>query len=283
MKLADSFLKTFIYLYEFIEYLESVGLGIEPLPGNVTSLALSDNQMPIKSLAQNDPVEKTDTQLSLVKNKQQDKSTMLDNIEDKQSIDEQNIDVNVIRANFKELLSNAWIKADESGYSPKVIEKSAYAVVALIDEKIMSSKWGTMSRWFKNTLQAEYFSISNAGIKVFEMIQELQDSGSMHKEIGEVFYYCLSCGLVGSYFNNPAKVREIKSDLLQYIKKDSQARMSDESTRSSSLDSETEVIQSHFMLKIKHIVGSVVHYLPFLLMTAMVGYFYILVDSALKT
>ena len=71
MKLADSFLKTFIYLYEFIEHLDSVGLGIEPLPGNVASLALSDNQMPIKNIAHNHPADKTDTQLSLVKNKQQ--------------------------------------------------------------------------------------------------------------------------------------------------------------------------------------------------------------------
>jgi|APSaa5957512535_1039671.scaffolds.fasta_scaffold75657_2 type IV/VI secretion system ImpK/VasF family protein len=275
MNLVDSFSDTLIYLYEFIEYLEEVNLGIVSVNH---SIAIAD-----KSVSTGAGVPAQDEQDSDAKNEVaiSNNGGNGGNGGNQEDINSQ-IDIGVIRANFKEVLSADWIKADEAGYLPKVIERAAYAIIALIDEKIIASKWGQINRWFKVTLQSEYFSGSNAGMKVFEYIKDRSDAGTSEKDLVEVYYYCLSCGFMGSYYSQPAKLREIRAELYQYIKQQ-QKSQDDQLLIGTDDEAVTEVMESHFIIKTKHICGSLSFHMPIIASVLLSGYFYLLIDSVVAS
>jgi len=89
-----------------------------------------------------------------------------------------------------------------------------FAIVAFLDETIISSSWSQKDAWLSDPLQIKLFETFNAGEEFFNFLNELSQKTSANKEVLEVYYLCLSLGFKGKYqLQSPENLRNIIDDL----------------------------------------------------------------------
>ncbi len=105
------------------------------------------------------------------------------------------------------------------GYSEEQYNLTKYAVLAFIDEAILSSSWEHKSLWKNEMLQIEHFHTVNAGEQFFDNLNNLNPVNPAEKDIREVYYYCLILGFKGKYYHkdNKYKLDEIKETNLNLL------------------------------------------------------------------
>ena len=74
-----------------------------------------------------------------------------------------------------------------------------YALIALLDEAVLSSPGICRDFWITSPLQLELFGDSLAGQEFFRKLQQLLTQPEKRKEVLEVYYLCLSLGFEGKY------------------------------------------------------------------------------------
>ncbi len=105
------------------------------------------------------------------------------------------------RANAKELIRMATQDAAGRGYTGEDVKLAAFAVVAFLDESVLTSKNPVFSAWSRLTLQEELFGEHMAGETFFRYVQLLlsrQDSAET-VDVLEVYYLCMLLGYRGRY------------------------------------------------------------------------------------
>ncbi len=85
-------------------------------------------------------------------------------------------------------------RIDEDG-----IEDARYAVVALVDETVLSVPGASRDYWLTRPLQLELFGEALAGEEFYARCQRLLSTGAAAWEVLEVYYLCLSLGFEGKY------------------------------------------------------------------------------------
>ena len=107
----------------------------------------------------------------------------------------------VFRSNSKELIRLATQDAAGRGYASDDVKLSAFAVVAFLDESVLTSKNPVFSTWSRMPLQQELFGDFMAGETFFQYVQLLlsrRDSAET-VDVMEVYYLCLLLGFRGRY------------------------------------------------------------------------------------
>ena len=100
------------------------------------------------------------------------------------------------------------------GIDNEKIKLSKFALVAFLDETIISSQWALKDHWLSEPLQIKLFDTFNAGEEFFNHMAELRLRSSQNKEILEIYYLCLSLGFKGKYqLQSPENLRRIIDDL----------------------------------------------------------------------
>ena len=105
------------------------------------------------------------------------------------------------RANAKELIRIATQDAAGRGYAGDDVKAAAFAVVAFLDESVLTSKNPVFSTWPRLTLQEELFGEHMAGETFFRYVQLLlsrRDSAET-VDVLEVYYLCMLLGYRGRY------------------------------------------------------------------------------------
>jgi type VI secretion system protein ImpK len=105
------------------------------------------------------------------------------------------------RANAKSLIRQATQEAAGRGYSNEDVRLAAFAVVAFLDESVLTSKNPVFSTWSRIPLQQELFGEDMAGETFFQRVQLLlshRDSVDA-VDVLEVYYLCLLVGYRGRY------------------------------------------------------------------------------------
>jgi len=87
----------------------------------------------------------------------------------------------------------------KQGYSSHHTEGARFALVALLDEAILSSQWSGRDAWRSNTLQREIFRINVAGEEFYTRLEKLRQNVQENRPLLEVFYACLVMGFEGRY------------------------------------------------------------------------------------
>ena len=84
---------------------------------------------------------------------------------------------------------------------PRQIEAVKFAVVAFIDETVLSpqNNFPLRSEWERNPLQLVYFDEHLAGVKFFEKLDSLMENMEENVDVVEVYYLCLLLGFKGKY------------------------------------------------------------------------------------
>lgn len=104
--------------------------------------------------------------------------------------------------------------ARRTGIDNEKIRLSKFALVAFLDETIISSEWPQKAEWLSDPLQIKLFDTFNAGEEFFIYMAELRLRSSQNKDVLEIYYLCLSLGFKGKYqLQSPENLRRIIDDL----------------------------------------------------------------------
>ncbi len=94
-----------------------------------------------------------------------------------------------------------------------------YAVVAFVDEMIMTSELVHKYQWAASSLQMHYFNEHCAGEKFFINLQKLQENSVANIDVLEVYLVCLEFDFAGKYrFSDPEKLDLIRNNIRQIVK-----------------------------------------------------------------
>jgi type VI secretion system protein ImpK len=104
-----------------------------------------------------------------------------------------------LRADVRRLLSAFDAAAQVAGKEPAVVDAARYALVAFIDEIVLSSPWGIRQEWAGRPLQMDYFNDFTAGEEFFHKLEALRGSDGQRAEALEVYGLALGLGFRGKF------------------------------------------------------------------------------------
>jgi type VI secretion system protein ImpK len=110
-------------------------------------------------------------------------------------------DLESLRRRMKGALQEAEKEAARAGYGSAEIREAEFAVVAFLDETILSSKEAKADEWRKRPLNIELFGQAVAGDVFFEKLADIERrSDSPQKaDVLEVYLLCLLLGFEGRF------------------------------------------------------------------------------------
>lgn len=114
----------------------------------------------------------------------------------KQFLEQPSSDYPAFRSRVAQMIGEAGAKGRQAGFSAEDCDAALFAVVAWLDEAVMSSGWSEVGRWQKEPLQASYFRTSKAGLEFFTRLDAL---APQQKQVREVYFHCLMLGFRGRY------------------------------------------------------------------------------------
>jgi len=105
------------------------------------------------------------------------------------------------RANAKDLIRMATQDAAGRGYGNEDVKLAAFAVVAFLDESVLTSKNQVFSTWSRMPLQEELFGEHMAGETFFQYVQLLLSRRDSVETVDvlELYYLCVLLGYRGRY------------------------------------------------------------------------------------
>ncbi len=106
-------------------------------------------------------------------------------------------DAETLRSNLLQVLNECEQNARRSG-SVQDAEDAKFALVAFVDETVLSSDWSMKSVWMSKPLQLQLYSRFDAGEQFFERMEPILQNPS-RLEVLEVYYLCLTLGFKGRY------------------------------------------------------------------------------------
>jgi len=107
----------------------------------------------------------------------------------------------VFRRRICEALQDAQKEATASDYSPREARHAEFAVVAFLDEAILSLKDPAREVWAKQTLSVQLFGEANAGEVFYQRLDEMkcQTESSNLADVLEVYLLSLLLGFEGMH------------------------------------------------------------------------------------
>lgn len=101
-----------------------------------------------------------------------------------------------------------------AGIDNEKITRAKFALVAFLDETIISSSWNQKEVWLSDPMQIKMFDTFNAGEEFFTNLNDLRQRSSSNKDVLEIYYLCLALGFKGKYqLQSPESLRRIIDDL----------------------------------------------------------------------
>ena len=103
-----------------------------------------------------------------------------------------------VKADISRLMTDIENAVAMGHFNLEDFEMAQFAVVAWINETIMSSDWQGKDRWRTQPLVLEKrsFNVAIAGEKFFEYLNAI---GPHQREVREIYYLCLAMGFKGQY------------------------------------------------------------------------------------
>jgi type VI secretion system protein ImpK len=120
----------------------------------------------------------------------------------------------VLKTRVIEMFDKFENNARRIGIDNEKVRLAKFALVAFLDETIISSEWSAKNEWLTEPLQIKLFDTFNAGEEFFTNMSTLRQRTGANKDILEIYYLCLSLGFNGKYqLQSPENLRRIIDDL----------------------------------------------------------------------
>lgn len=135
-----------------------------------------------------------------------------------------------VRLNVERLLTEKSSLHLEGGYQSEHYDEARFAVVAFVDEALLDDAWSESPKWAADLLQRNYYQTASAGIEFFDRLSMLNMIDPAHRDIREVYYYCLALGFSGRYFERSerASLERIRFDTYQLLMAGQEGRLNDD-------------------------------------------------------
>ncbi len=148
-----------------------------------------------------------------------------------------------LRKQIYDLLDQCEEAAKEAGIPSEDIEEAKFAIVAFIDETILSSDWAGTDEWMKTPIQLELYDQFDAGEVFFDRLEELQEEPEYNAQVLEVYYLCMTLGFKGKYqLQQQEKLREMIDSTAEMLTEIPETRTDDIAPNSHPRDqTETEI------------------------------------------
>jgi type VI secretion system protein ImpK len=120
----------------------------------------------------------------------------------------------ILKSRVIEMFDKFENNARRIGIDNERVRLAKFALVAFLDETIISSEWTEKNEWLSEPLQIKLFDTFNAGEEFFTNMSNLRQRTSANKDVLEIYYLCLSLGFKGKYqLQSPENLRRIIDDL----------------------------------------------------------------------
>ena len=103
------------------------------------------------------------------------------------------------RKKITEMIGQMEMNAQRGGFSTDETEKVKFALIAFVDEFIITSDWDGREDWIANPLQMEVYGRFDAGEEFFKKAEEFKLRPEKNKGVLEVYFICLGLGFKGKY------------------------------------------------------------------------------------
>ena len=126
-----------------------------------------------------------------------------------------------LRARVNAQLSAMAGAARGLGASEAAVTDARYALVALVDEVVLTSSWPLKAEWLGRPLQLEHFNSFAAGEEFFRRLEAQRAAADPHRtDILEVFATCLCLGFRGKHsgVQGMETIRGIQRGLIDEVK-----------------------------------------------------------------
>ncbi|MCD8351717.1 MAG: DotU family type IV/VI secretion system protein [Planctomycetaceae bacterium] len=120
--------------------------------------------------------------------------------------------VNAARRVCQEKLDRA-VESAASFYETRTLMLARRLVTAWIDERLGSDPWPGRDAWLARPLQCDWNEGRHSGEWFFTTAGSLTQGKQDHDEVARLALRCLSLGLEGPYFDNPAELLRLRRDL----------------------------------------------------------------------
>ena len=131
-------------------------------------------------------------------------------------------DLEVFRGRMKDALSEVASTAARQGYATEDVKASTFAVVAFLDEVVLTAPGTGATNWIGKNLGEELFDERSAGELFFKRLDALRadrDSQNL-AEVLEVYYLCLLLGYEGKFAGGArGELHQIMANLRERIER----------------------------------------------------------------
>lgn len=79
------------------------------------------------------------------------------------------------------------------------VSTARYVLCTVLDEAVVTTKWGNESEWSKISLLSSFHNETSGGEKVFRLLDQLSKNPVRNLPMLELIYLCLSLGFEGKY------------------------------------------------------------------------------------
>jgi len=108
-----------------------------------------------------------------------------------------------LRQRFLDLLTEFHARGVRAGYSSELMDATRFALVALIDERVLALTTSIAVAWKAAPLHHHLFGRGDAGNAFFERLATLRPPGSAERaDAADVFHLCLCLGFRGRFHDS---------------------------------------------------------------------------------
>ncbi len=109
--------------------------------------------------------------------------------------------MDTFRARMKTVLADIARAAAQRGYTADDVAEANFAVIAFLDEAVLTSNESGRTQWARKTLQEEVFNQRSAGELFFQRLDQLRANRDSPEliQLLEVYYLCLLLGYEGKF------------------------------------------------------------------------------------
>jgi len=132
-----------------------------------------------------------------------------------------NDDIYGLRARFVEDLSELDQRSRTSGEPVELLADARYSLCTFVDEAVLSTPWGSQSKWQEESLLTTFFNETWGGDRFFVILEQAKREPGRSLALLEVLYVCLVLGFEGKYHvldRGRAKLEEIIDDLFRILR-----------------------------------------------------------------
>ena len=124
----------------------------------------------------------------------------------------QSLDVRTVHQRYDELLREFDADGRRAGYEVAQVRLAMFALVAFIDEVVLTSAHPVKKTWSDQPLQLTYFNENSAGEEFYVRLEAARRGESARDvDVQEAFYLCLSLGFHGRYAGSSRAEKQRRS------------------------------------------------------------------------